>query len=124
MPVKITTFGIFARTLASTLDFFSTFWVPMLVIFAAGSLIMGALGAFAETRFKRFIAYSSINQIGFLLLGLTTANISGYQSSILFLLIYVITNIALFSIFLNLRSDLTNKPLIFLTDVTRIDPRH
>ena len=124
MPIKITTFGIFARTLASTLDFFSPFWMPMLVIFAAGSLIVGALGAFAETRFKRFIAYSSINQIGFLLLGLTTANISGYQSSILFLLIYIITNIALFSIFLNLRSNLTNKPLVFLTDVTRIDPRH
>jgi len=95
----------------------------MLLIFAAGSLIVGALGAFAETRFKRFIAYSSINQIGFLLMGLTTANIAGYQSSILYLIIYIITNIALFSIFLNLTSNLTNKPLVFLTDVTRIDPR-
>jgi NADH-quinone oxidoreductase subunit N len=123
MPVKIATFGIFARTLASTLEFFSTLWIPMLQIFAAGSLIVGALGAFAETRFKRFIAYSSINQIGFLLMGLTTANIGGYQSSILFLIIYIITNIALFSIFLNLTSNLTSKPLIFLTDVTRIDPR-
>jgi proton-translocating NADH-quinone oxidoreductase chain N len=123
MPVKIATFGIFARTLASTLEFFSTLWTPMLLIFAAGSLIVGALGAFAETRFKRFIAYSSINQIGFLLMGLTTANIAGYQSSILFLIIYIITNIALFSIFLNLTSNLTNKPLVFLTDVTRIDPR-
>jgi len=95
----------------------------MLTVFAAGSLVVGALGAFAETRFKRFIAYSSINQIGFLLLGLTTANVSGYQSSILFLVIYIITNIALFSIFLNLSSNLTGKPLVFLTDVTRIDAR-
>lgn len=123
MPVKIATFGIFARTLASTLEFFSTFWVPMLVLFAAGSLIVGALGAFAETRFKRFIAYSSINQIGFLLMGLTTTNVAGYQSSILFLIIYIITNIALFSIFLNLSSNLTSKPLVFLTDVSRIDAR-
>jgi NADH-quinone oxidoreductase subunit N len=95
----------------------------MLFIFAAGSLLVGALGAFAETRFKRFIAYSSINQIGFLLMGLTTANVAGYQSSILFLIIYITSNIALFSIFLNLTSNLTNKPLVFLTDVTRIDPR-
>jgi len=95
----------------------------MLVIFAAGSLIVGALGAFAETRFKRFIAYSSINQIGFLLMGLTTANVAGYQSSILFLIIYITTNIALFSIFLTLASNLTGKPLVFLTDTTRIDPR-
>jgi NADH-quinone oxidoreductase subunit N len=95
----------------------------MLLTFAAGSLVVGVLGAFAETRFKKFIAYSSINQIGFLLLGLTTANIIGYQSSILFLIIYIITNITLFSIFLNLQSNLTGKPLVFLTDVTRIDPR-
>jgi NADH-quinone oxidoreductase subunit N len=124
MPVKIATFGIFVRTLASTFEFFSTLWVPMLTVFAAGSLIVGALGAFAETRFKRFIAYSSINQIGFLLMGLTTANIAGYQSSILFLIIYIITNIALFAIFLNLTNNATGKPLAFLTDVTRIDPRH
>jgi NADH-quinone oxidoreductase subunit N len=123
MPIKIATFGIFARTLASTLEFFSPLWTPMLLIFAAGSLVVGVLGAFAETRFKKFIAYSSINQIGFLLLGLTTANIIGYQSSILFLIIYIITNITLFSIFLNLQSNLTGKPLVFLTDVTRIDPR-
>jgi NADH-quinone oxidoreductase subunit N len=95
----------------------------MLLIFAAGSLIVGALGAFAETRFKKFIAYSSINQIGFLLMGLTTANIAGYQSSILFLIIYIITNITLFSIFLNLTSNLSRQPLVFLTDVTRIDSR-
>ena len=123
MPIKIATLGIFARTLASTLEFFSPLWTPMLLIFAAGSLVVGVLGAFAETRFKRFIAYSSINQMGFLLLGLTTANILGYQSSILFLIIYIITNITLFSIFLNLHSNLTGKPLVFLTDVTRIDPR-
>jgi proton-translocating NADH-quinone oxidoreductase chain N len=123
MPVKIATFGIFARTLASTLEFFSTLWTPMLLIFAAGSLIVGVLGAFVETRFKRFIAYSSINQIGFLLMGLTTANIAGYQSSILFLIIYIITNLTLFSIFLNLTSNLSRQPLVFLTDVTRIDPR-
>jgi NADH-quinone oxidoreductase subunit N len=121
MPVKIATFGIFARTLSSTLEFFSTFWAPMVIIFAAGSLIVGALGAFTETRFKRFIAYSSINQIGFLLMGLTTTNIAGYQSSILFLVIYIITNLALFSIFLNLSSNLTGKPLTFLTDLNRID---
>lgn len=123
MPVKIATFGIFSRTLASTLEFFSPLWSPMLMIFAAGSMVVGVLGAFAETRFKRFIAYSSINQIGFLLLGLTTANTTGYQSSILFLIIYIITNITLFSIFLNLQSNLTGKALVFLTDVTRIDPR-
>jgi NADH-quinone oxidoreductase subunit N len=95
----------------------------VLSLFAAGSLIVGALGAFAETRFKKFIAYSSINQIGFLLMGLTTNNITGYQSSILFLIIYIVTNIALFSIFLKVSSNLTNKPLVFLTDLTRLDPR-
>jgi NADH-quinone oxidoreductase subunit N len=55
-------------------------------------------------------------------MGLTTANIAGYQSSILFLIIYILTNIALFSIFLNLSSNLTGKPLTFLTDLNRIDP--
>jgi NADH-quinone oxidoreductase subunit N len=79
----------------------------MLLFFGLGSLVVGALGALTERVFKKFLAYSSINQIGFVLIALATGQITGLQSSILFFILYVLTSLALFAVFLNLEDDRT-----------------
>ena len=80
-----------------------------------GSLIWGCAGAFHEKRTKRFFAYASINQIGFLLLGLAIGSADGYRSALLYLFIYAITNIGFMLVFLNTtRAD--KKSLIYLSD--------
>lgn len=120
MPVKIAAFGIFARMLTSLFNYESSLWSSLVLVIAVGSLIVGALGAFTEKKFKRFIAFSSINQVGFLLLGLVTANVEGLQSSILFLIIYIITNIALFTLFFQLKTQDTGSSITYITDFNRL----
>lgn len=63
------------------------------------SIIIGGVNAIFEENFKRFLAYSSINQIGFLLIGLLSisSTVFGIQSYFYFLFIYTLNLLCLFS---------------------------
>ena len=56
----------------------------------------GAVAAMVQTNFKRLLAYSSIGHIGYALAGVATGAISGYQSAIVYISIYVVMNIGIF----------------------------
>ena len=60
-------------------------------------MILGAVAAISQKNIKRLLAYSSIGHIGYALAGVATGNISGYQSAIVYISIYVIMNIGIFS---------------------------
>ncbi len=75
-------------------------WQPILIISSILSIIIGTFGALYQIRIKRFFAYSTISNIGFILMGLSTGSIEGIESSILYTLFYVITNLGLFMIIL------------------------
>ena len=67
------------------------------------SLLFGTLGAFAQKKWKRFLAYSSINHIGFILIGFISNEIFNIFSIFTYLFIYIITIVAIFSLVLDLR---------------------
>lgn len=67
------------------------------------SLLVGTLGAFTQKKWKRFLAYSSINHIGFILIGLTSNESFNIFSIFMYLFIYAITIVAIFSLILDLR---------------------
>jgi len=92
-------------------------WRLFFIVGGCGSIIVGCLGAMIQKRIKRFLAYTSINQIGFLLIGLTTNNIFGISSCLLFLLVYLIMNIIFFGIILNTKHFTQNFQIIFLNDL-------
>jgi len=79
-------------------------------------MIFGALYALVEKRIRKFLAYSSINQMGFILSGVTCCSIQTTEAAIIFLIIYVLTNIGLFIILLNTYSFTTNRQLLYLSD--------
>ena len=60
-------------------------------------MILGAVAAIGQKNLKRLIAYSSIGHMGYALAGLTTGTNEGIQSSIIYLIIYLIMNLAFFS---------------------------
>ena len=64
------------------------------------SIAIGTLGAFYQTRIKRFIAYSSLTHLGFMLLGLGFNSFLGYFSFLFYAIIYVITNLVFFTFLL------------------------
>jgi proton-translocating NADH-quinone oxidoreductase chain N len=64
------------------------------------SIGFGTLGAFYQTRIKRFIAYSSLTHLGFMLLGISFNSVLGYFSFLFYVVIYVITNLGFFTFLL------------------------
>lgn len=77
----------------------------------------------AERKTKRFLAYASINQIGFLLLGLATGSFEGYRTTLLYLFIYAVMNIGFLVVFLNARRSDGNS-LLYLSDFRGIGQQH
>lgn len=88
----------------------------LLSFIALGSMIVGAFGALKQTRIKRFIAYTSINQVGFLLLGIASCNLIGLISIFIYLILYIFMNIIFFSIILNTEHIITQRNMIYLSD--------
>lgn len=76
-----------------------------------------------EKKTKRFLAYASINQIGFLLLGLATGSFEGYRATLLYLFIYAIMNIGFLVVFLNARRQ-DGHSMLYLTDFRGLGQRH
>lgn len=85
--------------------------------------MVGAFGALTERVFKKFVAYSSINQIGFLLIGLSTGHVNGLQTVLLFFLLYILTTVALFTIFLNLENVITGDNLRYISELGFLSPQ-
>ena len=80
-------------------------WQTIVIFISIASMILGAVAAMIQKNFKRLLAYSSIGHIGYALAGVATGAISGYQSAIVYISIYVIMNIGAFSCLYLLKND-------------------
>jgi len=74
---KLAAFGMAMRLLHEALNGLAADWQQMLIVLAVASLVIGNLVAIAQTNLKRMLAYSTIAQIGFVLLGLTPTVVAG-----------------------------------------------
>ena len=79
----------------------------MIIIFLSiASMVFGAVAAIGQKNLKRLIAYSSISHMGYALAGLSTGTTQGVQSSITYITIYLVMNLAFFScLFMLKRND-------------------
>jgi NADH-quinone oxidoreductase subunit N len=64
-------------------------WRQIVSFAALASIVVGALGAIGQSNIKRFLAYSSINNVGFILVGLATGTAAGASAMLVYLAIYV-----------------------------------
>ncbi|WP_239805639.1 NADH-quinone oxidoreductase subunit NuoN [Croceicoccus hydrothermalis] len=78
-------------------------WQQIVIFVALASIVVGALGAIGQANIKRLLAYSSINNIGFLLIGLAAATPQGASAMLVYLFVYVFMSIAGFVIVLMMR---------------------
>jgi NADH-quinone oxidoreductase subunit N len=65
---------------------------------AAVTILLGNLFAIRQDNFKRFLAFSSIAQVGFILIGISASSLAGTASLIYFVLIYIFSNLAAFGV--------------------------
>jgi NADH-quinone oxidoreductase subunit N len=105
---ELAAFAITIRLLVEGLLPLALDWQQMLAIMAIGSLLIGNLAAIAQSNLKRMLAYSTIGQMGFVLLGLMSGVVNGntqfaanaYSSAMFYIVTYVLTTLATFGIIL------------------------
>jgi NADH-quinone oxidoreductase subunit N len=96
--VKIAAFGALLRVLYVGLGGLRWDWEPMLWIIAALTMLVGAIIAITQTDIKRMLAYSSIAQAGFILIGVVAVSREGLASSLFYLIAYAFTTIGAFAV--------------------------
>lgn len=110
---KLAAFAIFIRLLVEGMLPLAIDWQQMLMVLSVGSLLIGNLAAIAQTNLKRMLAFSTISQMGFVLLGLMSGVVNGnilsaanaYSSSMFYVITYVLTTLASFGVILLLARD-------------------
>jgi len=89
---------VFVSVLYSAFKPLATTWYDMLFVLSVLTIIVGNLFAIRQNNLKRFLAFSSIAQVGFILIGVSGSSQAGTASVIYFILIYVFSNLAAFGV--------------------------
>ena len=97
-------------------------WQTIIIFISIASMILGAVAAIGQKNIKRLLAYSSIGHVGYALAGVATGVVSGYESSIVYISIYVIMNIGAFSCLYLLKKNNEYKENI--SDLSGISKKH
>jgi NADH-quinone oxidoreductase subunit N len=100
---KAASFALYARIFVAALDSVRTDWAPLLGLVAAITIMVGNWAAVTQENSKRLLAYSSISNAGYLLLGLVAGNVYGYIGLVVYLLVYTLMNMGAFGVIISLR---------------------
>ncbi|HXE20947.1 MAG TPA: NADH-quinone oxidoreductase subunit NuoN [Rhodoferax sp.] len=128
---KLSAFAICIRLLVEGLVPLAIDWQQMLAILAIGSLFIGNVVAIAQTNLKRMLGYSTISQMGFVILGLMSGVVNGntlsaanaYSSAMFYSVTYVLTTLSAFGIILLLaREGFESEEISDLAGLNRISP--
>lgn len=89
---------VFVSVMYSTFRGISTIWYDALVVLSIITMVVGNLFALRQNNMKRFLAFSSIAQVGYILIGISGSSDAGMASSIYFILIYIFSNLGAFGV--------------------------
>ena len=132
-PTSVTAFFAIVPKVAALTVFIRFLYVPfinvvdqwqMIIIFISlASMILGAVAAIGQTNIKRLMAYSSIGHMGYALAGLATGSNEGIQSTVIYLSIYLLMNLGVFScIFMMKRNDIFYEDIQDLSGLSKNHP--
>ncbi|MBY0564463.1 MAG: NADH-quinone oxidoreductase subunit NuoN [Hyphomonadaceae bacterium] len=102
---KVAAVTLMARVLYEPFAGLEAQWQQVIAALAAISMVWGAFGALLQTNLKRLMAYSSIANMGFALMGLAAGLEQGPASALIYLALYVPANIGIFALILAMRRD-------------------
>lgn len=107
---KVAGFALITRVFISPFLHFVGQWQLLLGAIAIASMILGAFAALTQRNIKRFLAYSSIGNMGYALIGIVVGTEEGVTASTLYMLLYLIMIVGVFACLLNItrRSQETN----------------
>jgi NADH-quinone oxidoreductase subunit N len=115
---KIAFIGILIRLFFDVFFHISYFFELFFYVIAFFSMLIGALSSLQQKKIKRLLAYSSISHVGFILIGFTSNMLNTIPFILLYIIIYIITSINLWTSYLSL--NINHKPIKYLTDLSNI----
>ncbi|MBK6897393.1 MAG: NADH-quinone oxidoreductase subunit NuoN [Alphaproteobacteria bacterium] len=105
MVPKIAAMGLLLRVLTYTFSPVSGEWMQIVYFLSVASMVVGAFAALAQDDIKRLMAYSSIGNMGYALIGLVAGTPQGVGAVILYLSIYMIMTAGVFAVILCMRRE-------------------
>jgi NADH-quinone oxidoreductase subunit N len=100
---KIAAMALFVRVMLGAFPDASVAWVQIIVFISLMSMVLGSVAAIGQNNIKRLMAYSSIGHMGYALVGLAAGSPQGVQGVLIYLAIYLATNIGVFVCILGMR---------------------
>ena len=113
---KVAAVALLARVMLEGFGTQVDAWRQVVIAAALLSIIVGALGAIGQTNIKRLLAFSSINNVGFILIGLAAATVAGVSGMLVYLAIYVVMTVGSFVAVLLMR-DADGNPVEGISDL-------
>ncbi|KAF0674854.1 NADH-quinone oxidoreductase subunit NuoN [Profundibacterium mesophilum] len=102
---KVAAMALFARVVHDAFGGIVGDWQQIVALLSVASMFLGAIAAIGQTDIKRLMAYSSINHMGFALMGLASGTAYGVQAMLVYMAIYVTMNIGTFAFILGMERD-------------------
>ena len=119
---KIAIFIVLIKLLSSAFSNLFIFWSEMILILSVISILIGNIIAIAQTNIKRMLAYSTIANIGFILIAISLGKQEAYEASMFYTISYVIMTMAAFGVLLLITLD--KKPIELITDLKGLNSQH
>jgi NADH-quinone oxidoreductase subunit N len=113
---KIAALVLFARFLLGPMHQMAAEWRQVIVFISVASMLWGAFAGLVQPNLKRLLAYSSIANVGYLLVGIAVGGRSGVQAILIYSAIYALNTLGVFAVVLCLRRD--GKAVQSITDLS------
>ncbi len=102
---KLAAFSLLIRVLMGPFAEFTSQWTQIISMLAVLSIALGAFATIVQKNIKRLLAYSSIGHVGYVLIGVAAGTQEGLQAVAVYLTIYMLTSVGVFSCVLAMKSD-------------------
>ena len=120
---KLAALALFTRFLLYPMHGLTDQWHQIVVFIAIASMLWGAFAGLAQTNLKRLLAYSSIANVGYLLVGLAVGDKAGLSAMLIYATIYALNTLGVFGVILCLRRDGRQvETLDDLSGLSRLNP--
>jgi len=107
---KIAAMGLVVRLLMEPFGPVYDQWSQVVIFISVGSMLLGAFAAICQSDIKRLLAYSSIGHMGYALIGLSIGTQTGAGALVLYLVIYMMMSVGVFTVVLSMRRDRLEAP--------------
>jgi len=117
IPFKFIVYFTFLRLYGIFLKYDYFFSTNLFLYFGLLSMILGSIGLYHQLHIRKFLAYSTINHAGYILLALTITTGGGFFAFLYYIIIYLITLVGFFYFIISIKQKHTGKTIIYFSEL-------